>query len=67
MANGPKADMIKHFGEELCKVANDRTRLQIAFEQTLGALGVPKPQIEKIIVEVRAADFTRLYKTLKIT
>ena len=66
MATGDKARMLQKFGEELCKVANDRTRLQIAFEKTLNELGLPDSQINKIVKDVRAADFDSLHKTLKL-
>jgi hypothetical protein len=66
MATGDKARMLQKFGEELCKVANDRTRLQIAFEKTLNKLGLPDSQINKIVKDVRAADFDSLHKTLKL-
>jgi len=66
MAIGDKARMLQKFGEELCKVANDRTRLQIAFEQTLSRLGLPESQINKIVKDVRAADFNSLHKTLRL-
>ncbi len=66
MAAGDKARMLQEFGKELCKVANDRTRLQIAFEQTLNKLGLPESQIKKIVKDVRAADFDSLHKTLKL-
>lgn len=66
MATGDKARMLKKFGEELCKVANDRTRLQMAFERTLKKLGLTDSQINKIVKDVRAADFDSLHKTLKL-
>lgn len=66
MAVGEKAKIIQGFGQELCKVANDRTRLQIAFEQTLNKVGLPKKQIIKIIADVRRAEFTSLQKALRI-
>ena len=66
MATGDKARMLQKFGEELCRVANDRTRLQIAFEQTLNKLGLQESQIKKIVKDVRAADFDSLHKTLKL-
>lgn len=58
--------MIIHFGNELCKVANDRTRLMIALEITLSRLGVSDFQIKKIVTDVRSAKFESLKKTLKI-
>jgi len=67
MAAGDKARMIQKFGEELCKVANDRTRLQMALEQTLSKLGLPENQIKKIVNDVRAADFNSFHKALKLT
>lgn len=66
MATGDKAKMLQKFGEELCKVANDRTRLQMAFEQILNRLGLPESQIKKIVKDVRAADFNSLHKALRL-
>lgn len=66
MATGDKAKMLQKFGEELCRVANDRTRLQMALEQTLSRLGLPESQINKIVKDVRAADFNSLHKALKL-
>jgi hypothetical protein len=51
---------------DACRFINDRERLRFALHETLRAFGVGQAQAEKIIAEVRAANFDTLKKTLKI-
>ena len=54
--------MVKHLNQ----FANDRARLEHGLRVTLGSLGVGDAQVNKIIKDVRLADFESLNKTMRI-
>ena len=61
-----RKDQKQKLADDMCRLANDRTRLQFAFEKTLAKLGVPKNQIDKAMKDIRACDFTSIEKIMKM-
>ena len=55
----------RKFVADLNRICNDRARLEHGLRTVLDALGVGKKQLDKIIVDVRAANFDGLNKCIK--
>lgn len=52
--------------EDCYNLANDRARLEKALRDVLSCLGMGDIQLNKIVNDVRACDFTSLHKAIKL-